>query len=75
MNDRLLFHPWTLVNGRLHETQRSNLGDPLFVDGLADYEKKILEQSTIDHIRSKISDVRTQNVSAYNPDGLESLDT
>ncbi|CAI7671683.1 unnamed protein product [Penicillium palitans] len=55
--------------------ERSNFGDPLFVDGLADYEKGILDQSTIDDIRSKISDVRTQNVSAYDPAGLESLDT
>lgn len=42
---------------------------------MAKYEKEILEQSTIDDIRSKISDVRTQNVSAYDPAGLESLDT
>ncbi|KAJ5951968.1 DNA glycosylase [Penicillium vulpinum] len=55
--------------------ERSNLGDPLFVDGMAKYQKEILEQATIDDIRSKISDVRTQNVSAYDPAGLESLDT
>jgi gamma-glutamyltranspeptidase/glutathione hydrolase len=66
---------FTLVNDRLHEIQRSNLGDPLFVDGMAKYQKQILEQSTIDDIRSKISDVRTQNVSAYDPPGLEILDT
>jgi gamma-glutamyltranspeptidase/glutathione hydrolase len=56
-------------------TQRSNLGDPLFVDGMAEYQTEMLSQSTIDEIRSKISDVRTQNVSAYDPTGLESLDT
>ena len=33
---------FTLVNDRLHETQRSNLGDPLFVDGMAKYQKQIL---------------------------------
>ncbi|KAJ5563243.1 hypothetical protein N7535_008407 [Penicillium sp. DV-2018c] len=55
--------------------QRSNLGDPLFVDGVAKYEKEMLEQATIDDIRSKISDQHTQNVSAYDPAGLESLDT
>ncbi|KAJ5424220.1 Gamma-glutamyltranspeptidase [Penicillium cf. griseofulvum] len=55
--------------------ERSNLGDPLFVDGMAKYQKQILDQSTIDDIRSKISDVRTQNVSAYDPPGLEILDT
>lgn len=75
MNYRLLFHPRTLVNGSLPEMQRSKFGDPLFVDGLVDYEKDILNQSTIDEIRSKISDLRTQNVSAYDPAGLESLDT
>lgn len=51
------------------------MGDPLFVDGIAKYEEEILLQSTVDEIRSKISDVRTQNVSAYDPAGLESLDT
>ncbi|KAJ5312760.1 Gamma-glutamyltranspeptidase [Penicillium antarcticum] len=55
--------------------ERSNLGDPLFVEGMAQYETEMLAQSTIDEIRSKISDVRTQNVSAYDPSGLESLDT
>ncbi|KGO77704.1 Gamma-glutamyltranspeptidase [Penicillium italicum] len=55
--------------------ERANFGDPLFVDGMAEYEKEILKQSTVDDIRSKISDVRTQNVSAYDPAGLESLDT
>ncbi|KAJ5757693.1 uncharacterized protein N7511_006387 [Penicillium nucicola] len=55
--------------------ERSNLGDPLFVEGMAEYETEMLAQSTIDEIRSKISDIRTQNVSAYDPSGLESLDT
>jgi gamma-glutamyltranspeptidase/glutathione hydrolase len=69
---RFAFH-WVIE--RLQKKQRSNLGDPLFVDGVAKYEKQILEQATVDDIRSKISDVRTQNVSAYDPAGLESLDT
>lgn len=33
----------------------------------------MLKQSTIDEIRRKISDVRTQNVSVYDPQGIESL--
>lgn len=66
---------WTRVNDRLHEIQRSKFGDPLFVDGMAKYEKDILKQSTIDEIRAKISDARTQNVSVYDPAGLESLET
>ncbi|KAJ6018427.1 hypothetical protein N7499_002848 [Penicillium canescens] len=55
--------------------ERSKLGDPLFVDGMAEYEMEMLDQSTIDDIRSRISDIRTQNVSAYDPAGIESLDT
>ncbi|KAJ5342393.1 hypothetical protein N7541_011517 [Penicillium brevicompactum] len=55
--------------------ERANLGDPSFIDGIAKYESDVLDQKTIDDIRSKISDVRTQNVSAYDPAGLESLDT
>lgn len=31
--------------------------------------------STTTEMRAKISDYRTQNVSAYDPEGLESLDT
>ncbi|CAG8068398.1 unnamed protein product [Penicillium olsonii] len=55
--------------------QRANLGDPSFVDGISQYESNMLDQATVDEIRSKISDVRTQNVSAYDPAGLESLET
>ncbi|KAF7118642.1 hypothetical protein CNMCM5793_008180 [Aspergillus hiratsukae] len=53
--------------------ERTNLGDPLFVPGLDEYQENMLKQSTIDEIRRKISDVRTQNVSAYDPEGIESL--
>jgi gamma-glutamyltranspeptidase / glutathione hydrolase len=35
----------------------------------------MLDDSTIRKIRQKISDLRTQNVSTYDPDGFESLDT
>jgi len=35
----------------------------------------MLKKSTIAEIRSKISDKHTLNVSAYDPSGLESLDT
>ncbi|EAL86996.1 gamma-glutamyltransferase [Aspergillus fumigatus Af293] len=56
-----------------YETKRTNLGDPLFVAGLDEFEENMLKQSTIDEIRRKISDYRTQNVSAYNPQGIESL--
>ena len=35
----------------------------------------MLKQSTIDEIRHKLSDLRTQNVSVYDPEGYESLET
>ncbi|KAL9602842.1 MAG: hypothetical protein Q9219_001537 [cf. Caloplaca sp. 3 TL-2023] len=55
--------------------ERANLGDPLFVTGLDEYQNEMLNESTAARIRSEISDVRTLNVSAYDPSGLESLDT
>ncbi|KAL4923194.1 gamma-glutamyltransferase [Aspergillus undulatus] len=54
---------------------RTVLGDPGFVEGMSEYEKAMLEQSTITEIHNKIFDQRTQNVSAYDPAGYESLDT
>lgn len=59
----------------LISAKRTNLGDPVFVKGLDEYEHDMLEDSTVRKIRKKISDLRTQNVSAYDPDGFESLDT
>lgn len=55
--------------------QRSELGDPLFVDGLDDFQKAMISADTGAETRSKISDFRTLNVSSYNPMGLESLPT
>ncbi|KAI1423203.1 gamma-glutamyltransferase 1 [Xylaria sp. FL1777] len=55
--------------------QRSELGDPLYVEGLDAYQAAILSNETATEIRSKISDFRTLNVSAYDPDGFESLPT
>lgn len=54
---------------------RTVLGDPEFVEGVSEYEKDMLKKQTVDDIRRKISDLRTQNVSAYDPAGFESLDT
>lgn len=56
-------------------TQRANLGDPSFVDGLDTYQAEMLNASTAAEIRGKISDQHTLNVSAYDPSGLESLET
>ncbi|KAL8925685.1 MAG: hypothetical protein Q9208_003368 [Pyrenodesmia sp. 3 TL-2023] len=55
--------------------QRANLGDPLFVPGLDLYRSQMLNDTTAARIRSEISDFRTLNVSAYDPSGLESLET
>lgn len=55
--------------------QRSELGDPLFVEGLDAYEASMISDDTAAVVRSKISDFRTQNVSAYDPKGYESLPT
>lgn len=55
--------------------QRAELGDPSFVEGLDDYQKSMLSDAVAAEVRSKISDFRTQNVSWYDPAGLESLDT
>lgn len=48
------------------------MGDPDYLDQMTDFEAKILQATYAASIRSKIDDQRTQNVSAYNPDGLES---
>ncbi|PNS17853.1 Gamma-glutamyltranspeptidase 1 [Sphaceloma murrayae] len=55
--------------------QRTLLGDPLYVSDLDSYQASILDPNTTSTIRSRITDDRTQNVSYYNPDGLEVLDT
>ncbi|KAL4979621.1 nucleophile aminohydrolase [Aspergillus desertorum] len=54
---------------------RTALGDPGFVDGMSEYERNMIAQQTADEIHSKISDFHTQNVSAYDPAGIESLET
>ncbi|KAL9034959.1 MAG: hypothetical protein Q9214_006807, partial [Letrouitia sp. 1 TL-2023] len=55
--------------------QRSNLGDPSFVPGLDEYQREMINETTAARTRSQISDVRTLNVSEYDPTGLESLET
>lgn len=55
--------------------QRSKLGDPSFVDGLQKYTQQLISPETGAEIRSKISDLKSENVSYYNPEGLESLET
>ncbi|KAI4594422.1 hypothetical protein KJ359_008210 [Pestalotiopsis sp. 9143b] len=55
--------------------QRTLLGDPSFVNGTLEYQKSMLSTATGAEVRSKILDYTTQNVSAYDPSGLESLET
>lgn len=55
--------------------QRANLGDPSFIPGLDEYQREMLNETTAFRIRSKIDPGRTLELSAYDPTGLESLDT
>ncbi|KAI7072916.1 gamma-glutamyltransferase, partial [Hortaea werneckii] len=55
--------------------QRSELGDPYFAEGMDEYQAGMLNESTAAAIRAKISPMHTLNVSAYDPDGYESLET
>lgn len=55
--------------------QRTKLGDPSFVDGLDHYTHQMVAPETGEEIRSKISDLKTQDVKYYDPDGIESLNT
>ncbi|KAJ9161053.1 Gamma-glutamyltransferase 1 [Coniochaeta hoffmannii] len=55
--------------------ERGNLGDPSFFKNLTAYQAKILSEQSAAEIRSKISDFTTQNVSWYDPGGIESLET
>jgi gamma-glutamyltranspeptidase/glutathione hydrolase len=55
--------------------ERGNLGDPSFSANLTAYQAQMLSEQTAAEIRSKISDFTTQNVSWYDPGGIESLET
>lgn len=43
--------------------------------GLDEYQNEMLNETTAARVRSEISDFHTLDVSAYDPKGLESLDT
>lgn len=55
--------------------ERTNLGDPSFVKNISAYQSEMLNARTAAEIRSKISDSHTLNISAYDPSGIESLET
>ena len=58
-----------------YESKRTKLGDPAYVEGLDEYQQSMLNEQTVSGIRRKISDFDTKNVSYYDPEGLESLET
>ncbi|KAK3043969.1 hypothetical protein LTS18_002528 [Coniosporium uncinatum] len=55
--------------------RRAHLGDPSFLSNMTTYQATMLSASFATEIRSMIIDSHTQNVSAYNTEGLESLET
>jgi len=55
--------------------QRTELGDPSFVEGMTEYQAQMLSNATTSAVRAKLNDYHTQNVSAYDPSGFESLET
>lgn len=55
--------------------QRAELGDPSFVSDMDVYQKSMLSAAVGAEIRGRISDSGVHNVSAYDPKGLESLET
>ncbi|PVI00281.1 gamma-glutamyltranspeptidase 1 precursor [Periconia macrospinosa] len=54
---------------------RANLGDPLFLADIDDYQKNMTSEETAAEVRSKISDTQTFPTAYYDPKGLESLET
>lgn len=55
--------------------QRSELGDPLFVDDMDVYQHQMLSNATVAAVRAKINPAHTWNTSVYDPSGFESLET
>jgi gamma-glutamyltranspeptidase/glutathione hydrolase len=70
-----------LTTHRLDESMRfaygmrAELGDPLFLDGIDEYQEQMISAKTAAEVRAKISDTKTFDVSYYDPKGLESLET
>lgn len=54
---------------------RTQLGDPLYLEGIDEYQDQMISAETAAEVRGKISDSRTFDVSYYDPQGLESLET
>ena len=54
---------------------RAELGDPLFLKGIDEYQEQMVSEQTAAEVRAKILDDKTFNISYYDPKGLESLET
>ena len=54
--------------------QRSEMGDPDFIEGMYGFQQELLNATTAEGIRAKINDSHTLNVSAYDPSGFEIVD-
>jgi gamma-glutamyltranspeptidase / glutathione hydrolase len=48
---------------------RGELGDPDFFNNIEAFEAQMLKPTTAEHIRARISDYHTRNVSEYDPKG------
>ncbi|KAK2858356.1 hypothetical protein FQN49_004813 [Arthroderma sp. PD_2] len=55
--------------------QRTELGDPLFRTNLTEYQKRMISDDVANKNRRNISDEHTQDIAAYDPKGIESLNT
>lgn len=55
--------------------QRTKMGDPSFVNGMETYVEEMISPATGNLTRSRIDDFKTQNVSYYDPEGLETINT
>jgi gamma-glutamyltranspeptidase/glutathione hydrolase len=55
--------------------ERTNLGDPSFLANMTAYEANMLSEKMAEEVRAKISDMKTFNVSYYDPSGIQSLET
>ncbi|KFH42004.1 Gamma-glutamyltranspeptidase-like protein [Hapsidospora chrysogenum ATCC 11550] len=60
---------------RFAYAQRSELGDPSYVDGLTEFTRDMISPELGKEIRSKIVDDKTFPLEYYNPKGLESIET
>ena len=76
------FHPGNvnLSTHRLDEATRfaygarSSLGDPAYVKGMEAFQDDLVSEERAKHVRGKIHDKHTLNISAYDPSGFEIME-